>query len=333
MGFLDCVCIDQMDVGRKQRGINAINQFVRAADDFIVLWDSEYFTRGWCAYELASYCADRSNASVSLIPIGLYTMAATIQVYYSVGFAIFYVLWPVLPGIMGFNIISGLAGLPVFILCAVTGEYYADELGQLASQLQSFDIHNCRFTVETDRAAVMGAVGQLYPNGGAERFNKFVRNDLTRKVLATFCTRRSLMSYRLAVITQLPALCGYIGFVSSMRHAPFPYQVAYSVYSVTCVVALYPLTIAGCMSAAGRLASRRAAPVAGGASTFLRWQHLIVGICTDVLFVIALDLTYCLPCGVGAGTLPWVSEQPWHGVLISLALSLLLGIAAVAFFR
>jgi len=333
VGFLDAVCINQIDADRKQRGIKSITQFVRAADDFVVLWDSGYFTRGWCAFELASYCADRLNVSVSLTPIGPYTMAAAIQVYYSFGFAIFYALWPCLPGVWGFNVITSLAGLPVFILSAATGEYYAEDLKLLTSQLQGFDITNCGFTMETDRATVMDAVGRLYPKGGFERFNNTVRKELQRTVLATFSRQRSLISYRLAVVTQLPALCGYIGFVSSMRHAPLPYQVAYSVYAITCVVALYPLTMAGCMSAAARLANRRTVSLAGGAAPALRWQHFFVGLCTAVLFIVALDLTYYLPCGVAAGTLPQVSEQPWHGVLLSVALNLVIGIASVGFFR
>ena len=53
--FLDKVCIDQVDDTRKAAGIASLGAFLGSAENFVVLFSPDYFSRLWCCYELAAF--------------------------------------------------------------------------------------------------------------------------------------------------------------------------------------------------------------------------------------------------------------------------------------
>ena len=53
--FLDKVCIDQVDEVRKSAGIASLGAFLGSAENFVVLFSPDYFSRLWCVYELAAF--------------------------------------------------------------------------------------------------------------------------------------------------------------------------------------------------------------------------------------------------------------------------------------
>ena len=53
--FLDKVCIDQIDQKRKSAGISSLGAFLGSAENFVVLFSPDYFSRLWCCYELAAF--------------------------------------------------------------------------------------------------------------------------------------------------------------------------------------------------------------------------------------------------------------------------------------
>merc|ERR1712070_605657 len=52
--FLDKVCIHQSDPEKKLRSIDGLGGFLKKSNKVLVLWDPSYFTRLWCALEMAA---------------------------------------------------------------------------------------------------------------------------------------------------------------------------------------------------------------------------------------------------------------------------------------
>merc|ERR1712176_207867 len=52
--FLDKICIHQTDKVKKRLGIDSIGGFLRNSSEMLLLWDSTYFSRLWCTFELAA---------------------------------------------------------------------------------------------------------------------------------------------------------------------------------------------------------------------------------------------------------------------------------------
>eukprot|EP00929_Paragymnodinium_shiwhaense_P102093 TRINITY_DN65289_c0_g1_i1.p1 TRINITY_DN65289_c0_g1~~TRINITY_DN65289_c0_g1_i1.p1 ORF type:complete len:580 (+),score=54.04 TRINITY_DN65289_c0_g1_i1:112-1851(+) len=71
--FLDKLCIHQTDQDRKLEGIYGLAGFLRASGNLVVLWSPRYFTRLWCAYELAAWYAlhGKLNHNVIFYPLSL----------------------------------------------------------------------------------------------------------------------------------------------------------------------------------------------------------------------------------------------------------------------
>ena len=70
--FVDKCCIDQVDARRKSSGILAIPEVLRRSRSLLVLYESDYFERFWCVFELAIFCSDRrfdAVGAIQLLPV------------------------------------------------------------------------------------------------------------------------------------------------------------------------------------------------------------------------------------------------------------------------
>mmetsp|Transcript_24298 Transcript_24298/g.63768 ORF Transcript_24298/g.63768 Transcript_24298/m.63768 type:complete len:744 (-) Transcript_24298:107-2338(-) len=89
MAFVDRLCIDQSNQVRKEKGIRALAGVLRYSGRLLILWSPQYFTRLWCAYEVASwlYLGRELDESI-FMPV---TLACSF-VMWSVAFVCFWVL-------------------------------------------------------------------------------------------------------------------------------------------------------------------------------------------------------------------------------------------------
>eukprot|EP00929_Paragymnodinium_shiwhaense_P064667 TRINITY_DN32426_c0_g1_i3.p1 TRINITY_DN32426_c0_g1~~TRINITY_DN32426_c0_g1_i3.p1 ORF type:complete len:673 (+),score=56.65 TRINITY_DN32426_c0_g1_i3:108-2126(+) len=74
--FLDKVCIHQTDLELQKAAIMSFSSIVGASERMLVLWSPQYFSRSWCAYELAAWCHHRGTESghVRVVPVPCATL-------------------------------------------------------------------------------------------------------------------------------------------------------------------------------------------------------------------------------------------------------------------
>ena len=197
---------------------------------------------------------------------------------------------------------------------AVISESLVDDINTLVSQLETFDLRKCNFSVESDRKMIIERINELY-KGGVPEFNKTIRHDIKTAVLLKFKAQRSPLPYDLYLLANIPTMCGHIGYVSCMRHGPAPLQVSFAIYAVSYVGAVFP-----CIVALVMILGQRFAGPAEEALT-LRLRHLILGILGAAASVILVDITNKVPCAIANGALPWLSTNPWHGPLLATTVS------------
>ncbi|CAE7861632.1 ABCF5 [Symbiodinium microadriaticum] len=145
--FLDKLCIAQHDAVKKEKGILGLAGFLHRSDRLLVLWSPRYFTRLWCAYEIATFMKDHKRAkSILVMPV----KTASLFFLYSASWHLltycYYIVDDAADGrsILQQTILVG----PVFIaICAVVmPSVYALGIGmmkdveELPAQLRSFDV-------------------------------------------------------------------------------------------------------------------------------------------------------------------------------------------------
>jgi hypothetical protein len=77
--FLDKLCIHQTDEKLKTDGIRGIGGILKYSQQMVVLWSPQYFSRLWCLFEVAVWCAlNRADvllvvplAKTVLLPVGM----------------------------------------------------------------------------------------------------------------------------------------------------------------------------------------------------------------------------------------------------------------------
>jgi len=237
--FLDKLCIAQHDAVKKEKGILGLAGFLHRSDRLLVLWSPRYFSRLWCAYEIATFMKDRNRAkSILVMPV----KTASLFFLYSASWHLltycYYIVDDAADGRSSLQqtILVG----PVFVaICAVVmPSVYALGMGmmkdveELPAQLRSFDVRKvacscCAFEdhlhpetgrkVPCDRKLVLRMLRKWYScstedEGYLEQFNYLVRTELAPRILRHVGSDTVPFSYSLYMVAapNVPFLAYYI---------------------------------------------------------------------------------------------------------------------------
>eukprot|EP00929_Paragymnodinium_shiwhaense_P024450 TRINITY_DN15036_c0_g2_i1.p1 TRINITY_DN15036_c0_g2~~TRINITY_DN15036_c0_g2_i1.p1 ORF type:complete len:577 (+),score=51.50 TRINITY_DN15036_c0_g2_i1:57-1787(+) len=147
--FLDKLCIHQTDAERKRKGIYGLAAFLASSDRLVVLWSPRYFTRLWCAYELAAWCHLRGNSryGIHIFPVATVGYMACLGLLNFALKASFGFMPETLLGVGTFS--------AVLILCLSIWVKFVRqsnrELAAMHAQLQRFSVKSTTcFCCETD---------------------------------------------------------------------------------------------------------------------------------------------------------------------------------------
>jgi len=66
--FVDKMCINQGDSEEKQRGVYSIGGFLQKSDVMLMLCTPRYFSRTWCAFEVAAWLRLKGVGSIIFLP-------------------------------------------------------------------------------------------------------------------------------------------------------------------------------------------------------------------------------------------------------------------------
>ena len=202
--FLDKVCIDQVNDTRKAAGIASLGAFLGSAENFVVLFSPDYFSRLWCVYELAAFrhLQIAGKQKVTFLPLAF----PRVLFANAVGIAVMclpYAITPIIAPWLGIDtnaVTTGFlnwAAMPGSLLCCWTMyecQRYVDARDMIDEQLDNFSITNTECHDEKDRPRVEREIAKWFGDGdraeGIRKFDEHVRPRLRhRRVVDASPTR------------------------------------------------------------------------------------------------------------------------------------------------
>lgn len=161
--FLDIACICQSDAAKKARGIESLGALLDRSETMVVLLDETYFTRLWCAFEVACFARRAGAERLTIIPLQrpLAEFAATLM-WVLAHLAIFATL-TLGPGqfrghrLNAFIFLAIIGPLQAIVLQAfISGERAAAAL----AALKTFELSKCE--CYSDREALLRLIAKWY---------------------------------------------------------------------------------------------------------------------------------------------------------------------------
>ena len=202
--FLDKVCIDQVNDSRKAAGIASLGAFLGSAENFVVLFSPDYFSRLWCCYELAAFrhLQVAGKQKITFLPLAfprvLFANAVAIAAA-CVPHAFISVFGPWLG--IDINSVStnfyGAVTYPGSLLWCWTMyecQRYVDARDMIDEQLENFSITKTECHDEKDSPRVEREIAKWFGDGdrdeGIRKFDEYVRpRPRHRRVVDASLTR------------------------------------------------------------------------------------------------------------------------------------------------
>lgn len=187
MAFFDKCCICQADEDLKRAGILAIGRVLEQTKKMVLLWDTQYFTRLWCTYEVAAFSSASSYKNVQLLPLMLALWVFCMFVIVTLGLFCLLILAACLQGLDTTCSVGVYFAVWFFLgplLCWTQKCGLAQRLTvgriELLKQLENFSVRDANVFDERDRAFVEAQIQDWF--GSLEEFDKKVREELGEHV-------------------------------------------------------------------------------------------------------------------------------------------------------
>ena len=306
--FLDKVCIDQVDEVRKSAGIASLGAFLGSAENFVVLFSPDYFSRLWCCYELAAFrhLQVAGKQKITFLPLAfprvLFANAVAIAAA-CVPHAFISVFGPWL-GIDINNVSTnfyGACSYPGSLLWCWTMyecQRYVDARDMIDEQLENFSITKTECHDEKDRPRVEREIAKWFGDGdrdeGIRKFDEYVKTDVRELIEDMVGKRKPFSSGIPWLYILLSSTCAILEDISMFANI---YQVHglwdrvfFAMSPLTCILVgtpMVPVLLLWCASKEYRVGGKGPmiflAPLIGWIPTYF----LIVGFVTP-------NPTFCL---------------------------------------
>lgn len=203
--FMDRLCIHQTDSKLKQEGILALSAFLNMSKKLVILWSPRYFSRLWCAYELASWTVlNRKSSDIEFFPISFVFALLAYMVWFVCQLGSFVLAALIDPTSTFYrNLLTVvMSAIPLTVACHFATKSMLS-LNQLPEQLASFSMskaqcfccsvnHNFNGKqIDCDKELVSSTLRPLLASRAAIRSS--FKESMERSSLRTVRSKRSSM--------------------------------------------------------------------------------------------------------------------------------------------
>ncbi|EER07363.1 hypothetical protein Pmar_PMAR020528 [Perkinsus marinus ATCC 50983] len=165
--FLDKCCISQTDIELKNIGIHHISSFLSRSDGLVILWSTDYFSRLWCVFELASFLRTHEPGRVTFISI-IQTKFSTLVALCEAAILVTMTsidLSAVSKQIESFTpliLYLSLEAVVTIIISTIVCFIFVPAKANLQAQINNFTVASAQCTLQEDRAFIRESIAKWY---------------------------------------------------------------------------------------------------------------------------------------------------------------------------
>lgn len=229
--FFDKLCIHQTDDSLRRAGIEALGAFLLRSRQLVLVWDTTYFERMWCVFEIAVYLSLNPQGGIGVVPIYLYCMellvsllacAASIVIVLLFVFEVDSLLSP-----LQFGSVIVLWLYICTLVCVYFWRKYLRNQDAQMRQLNEFSVAGAKCFRDSDRDFVLRTVTEVF--GSPQRFEVCVRQHLGEVLeMYTWWSSGARLPLMCTIRCTVPLVCvGGLDMWAALHQASDEYRIHY----------------------------------------------------------------------------------------------------------
>eukprot|EP00438_Fugacium_kawagutii_P032309 Skav208267 [mRNA] locus=scaffold188:236085:240014:- [translate_table: standard] len=165
--FLDKVCVDQSDAGRKREGIQSITAYLYHSEALVVLYSELYLKRLWTVFELTTFLAMKPEGELVVQPVILGPVAVYFVFIQSLRIPEVFLMptWDGLAELDWSSALGAYAVIAIDLISLFCGAVFLRMWGRtradMARQISGFSFDHAECHHEADRLEILGAIKAL----------------------------------------------------------------------------------------------------------------------------------------------------------------------------